>query len=441
MFREITLMVNSMNMIASNVTTDRQSQNYKFALSVLITLFFMWGFLTCLNDIIIPHLKGLFTLSYTQSMLIQFSFFMAYFIVSIPAGYLMKKVGYKNGIVIGLTTMATACFLFIPAARMQIYGIFLGAFFVLASGITILQVAANPYVAALGKPETASSRLNLAQAFNSLGTTIAPYLGSIVILAVAIKATEKLKASTKTALDIIVYNHAIANSVQIPYIALGLILLILAIFFLIVKLPKLQGIETHHDYLVQSEDKKKSAWAFKHLTLGAIAIFVYVGGEVSIGSFLVNYISQDFIAGFSQAKAGSMVALYWGGAMLGRFMGSVVQKKVMPSKVLAFNAIVAIALVITSMITFGHIAMYAILAVGLFNSVMFPTIFCLAIEDLGVHTNQGSGILCTSIVGGAIIPVIQGFFADKIGIHHAFFIPVLCYMYIFYYATKGCKHA
>ena len=435
-------MVSSVNTTSvNNATIGKQSQSYKFALSVLITLFFMWGFLTCLNDIIIPHLKGLFTLSYTQSMLIQFAFFMAYFIVSIPAGYLMKKVGYKNGIVVGLTTMAIACFLFVPAAKMQIYAIFLTAFFILASGITVLQVAANPYVAVLGKPETASSRLNLAQAFNSLGTTIAPYLGSIVILAVAIRAAEKLNASAKTAQDIIVYDHTIANSVQVPYIILGLILLALAIFFLVVKLPKLQGLDTHHDHLVQSEGEKKSAWAFKHLTLGAVAIFVYVGGEVSIGSFLVNYISQDFIAGFSQAKAGAMVAMYWGGAMFGRFIGSAVQKKIMPSKVLAFNTIVAMALVITSMLTFGHVAMYAILAVGLFNSIMFPTIFCIAIEDLGVHTNQGSGILCASIVGGSIIPVIQGFFADRIGIHHAFFIPVLCYVYIFYYAVKGCKHA
>lgn len=424
---------------SATMATTGEQKNYKFALSVLITLFFMWGFLTCLNDIIIPHLKTLFTLSYTQAMLIQFAFFMAYFVVSIPAGFLMKKVGYKNGIVIGLTIMAIACFMFIPSAKYQVYGMFLTAFFVLAAGITILQVAANPYVAVLGKAETASSRLNLAQAFNSLGTTIAPFLGSIIILGVAIKAADKLKASAKAASDIAAYNHTIASSVQIPYIVLGVILLVLALFFLIVKLPKLQGLETHHDHTV-SIGSKASAWAYRHLTLGAVGIFVYVGAEVAIGSFLVNYLSQNFIGGFSEAKAGGMVALYWGGAMVGRFIGSAVMKKIPANKVLAFNAIIAIVLVVISMMTVGHLAMYTILAVGLFNSVMFPTIFCLAIEDLGVHTNQGSGILCAAIVGGAIIPVVQGFIADKVGIHHCFIIPVLCYIFIAFYGLKGCKH-
>jgi FHS family L-fucose permease-like MFS transporter len=253
------------------------------------------------------------------------------------------------------------------------------------------------------------------------------------------KATEKLNASAKTASDIAAYNHTIANSVEIPYIILGLILLALAVFFLIVKLPKLQGLTTHHDH-VAAAGAKRSAWAYNHLTLGAVGIFVYVGAEVAIGSFLVNYLSQEYIAGYTEAKAGGMVALYWGGAMIGRFIGSAVQKSVAPNKVLAFNAIAAIVLVVISMLTFGHIAMYAILAVGLFNSVMFPTIFCLAIEDLGIHTNQGSGILCAAIVGGAIIPVVQGFLADKVGIHHCFIIPVLCYAYIAYYGMKGCKH-
>lgn len=423
-------------------TQEGHVHSYKFALSALITLFFMWGFLTCLNDIIIPHMKHLFTLNYAEVMLIQFAFFMAYFIVSIPAGFLMKKVGYKNGIVIGLITMAVACFLFCPAAKLQIYYIFLTAFFVLAAGMTVLQVAANPYVAVLGKSETASSRLNLAQAFNSLGTTIAPVLGSVVILSVVAVAEEKLKASAQTVQDIAVYQHTIANSVQIPYIIFGLVLLSLAIFFLIIKLPKLQALDTHHNHSAEEyAEGKKSAWAYKHLVLGAIAIFTYVGAEVSIGSFLVNYISQPFIAGYSVAKAGGMVGMYWGGAMIGRFMGSAVQKKVMPSKVLAFNAVLAAILVLTTILTHGHTAMYAILAVGLFNSVMFPTIFCLAIEDLGKHTNQASGILCAAIVGGAILPVVQGFFADRIGIHYAFFISIICYLYIFYYATKGCKHA
>ena len=240
-----------------NVSSDGSQQNHKFALSVLITLFFMWGFITCLNDIIIPHLKSIFTLNYAEAMLIQFAFFMAYFVISIPAGFLMKKVGYKNGIVIGLITMAIACFLFIPSAKMQVYGMFLTAFFILAAGITVLQVAANPFVAVLGKPETASSRLNLAQAFNSLGTTIAPLLGSIVILAVATKAEDKLNATAKTAADIAAYSHTIAKSVQIPYIIIALVLILLAIFFIIIKLPKVQGLDTHHDHAQNTSTKKK----------------------------------------------------------------------------------------------------------------------------------------------------------------------------------------
>lgn len=338
--------------------------------------------------------------------------------------------------------MGIACLLFIPSASLRLYPLFLSAFFLLAIGITILQVAANPYVAVLGKPEAGASRLNLAQAFNSLGTTLAPLLGAVVILKVASVALEKLEASTKTTQDVMVYNKTIAHAIATPYTILAIILFLIAIFFIFVKLPKIQGLMTHeHDHDTQIL-AKKSAWRYKHLLLGAIAIFCYVGAEVSIGSFLVNYISQSFILGCSIAVAGGFVAYYWAGAMIGRFIGAGVQKKISAYKVLTFNVIVAIILVIISMISTGHIALWAILAVGLFNSVMFPTIFVLSIEDLGIHTNQGSGILCAAIVGGAIIPIIQGFFADipEIGIHHAFFIPVLCYIYIFFFAVKGHKH-
>jgi len=424
---------------SSNAKAVNGGQNYNFALTVLTSLFFMWGFITCLNDILIPHLKAVFTLNYTQVMLIQFSFFTAYAIVSLPAGILVEKIGYKSGIVIGLITAGIGCLLFYPAASIQSYAMFLGALFVLASGITILQVAANPYVAILGKPETASSRLNLTQAFNSLGTTIAPYFGALIILSIAVKTVEDFK--TMNPGQISAYKLAESGAVQVPYLGLAAALFVIAAIFAVIKLPKIEAsdIMASGDDGVNYHDMHKSAWGYKHLVLGAIAIFVYVGGEVSIGSFLVNYLGQPFIAGLKEADAGKFVSFYWGGAMIGRFIGSAVQRKLNPGKVLAFNALVAGILVIISMLTFGQVAMWAILAVGLFNSIMFPTIFTLAIDGLGKHTGQASGILCTAIVGGAILPVAQGFFADNIGIHHAFFIPVLCYIYIAYYGIKGHK--
>ncbi len=417
--------------------TGSNGENYNFALTVLTSLFFMWGFITCLNDILIPHLKAVFTLNYTQVMLIQFSFFTAYAVVSLPAGMLVEKIGYKSGIVIGLITAGIGCLLFYPAAGMQSYVMFLGSLFVLASGITILQVAANPYVAILGKPETASSRLNLTQAFNSLGTTIAPYFGALIILSVAVKTVEDFKTMSPD--QISAYKLTEAGAVQVPYLGLAAALFIIAAIFAVVKLPKIEAAEIKASGSEDANyhDIHNSAWGYKHLVLGAIGIFVYVGGEVSIGSFLVNYIGQPFIAGLKEADAGKFVSFYWGGAMIGRFIGSAVQRKINPGKVLTFNALMAGILVLISMFTFGSVAMWAILAVGLFNSIMFPTIFTLAIDGLGKHTGQASGILCTAIVGGAILPVVQGFFADNIGIHHAFFIPVLCYVYIAYYGLKG----
>lgn len=472
-------------------------QNYSFALSILTTLFFMWGFITCLNDILIPHLKAVFTLNYTQVMLIQFSFFTAYAIVSLPAGMLVEKIGYKNGIVIGLVTAGIGCLLFYPAAGYQSYIMFLMALFVLAAGITLLQVAANPYVAILGKPETSSSRLNLTQAFNSLGTTIAPIFGSILILSLTVKTSEELSKMNSSELS--AYKLTEAGAVQAPYIGLALALFVIAAIFAVIKLPKVEATVSGSNNSSNGTMKEnKSAWGYKHLVLGAVAIFVYVGGEVSIGSFLVNYLGQPYIAGLPESEAGKYVALYWGGAMVGRFFGSITMSGMTdkkkrnfysglvfilalvlalyvtqeyknlsqftifgfnktltfmlfvlinyiafklampkPGRTLAVLAIFAASLVVISMLTYGEVAMWTILAVGLFNSIMFPTIFTLAIEGLGKHTGQGSGILCTAIVGGALLPVLQGFFADNIGIHHAFFIPVLCYVYIAYYGFKG----
>ncbi len=415
----------------STSTTGIQSDgtgNYRFPLVILTSLFFMWGFITCLNDILIPHLKGLFELSYAEAMMVQFVFFTAYAVMSLPSGSLVKKIGYKRGIIFGLITAGIGALLFYPAAGMRSYPFFLFAFFILASGITLLQVSANPYVSILGPSETSSSRLTLTQAFNSLGTTIAPYLGSVLILAVA---TEGVSAAAE------------AQAVQGPYLGLAAALFILAGIIAVVKLPVIiNSDDDHKPEAAKSEVETvhNSAWKYPHLVLGAIGIFVYVGAEVSIGSFLVNFLGLEQIAGLTEAQGGKMIAYYWGGAMVGRFIGAALMQKVNPGKILTVNALISAFLVLLTMSISGEIAMYAILAVGLFNSIMFPTIFTLAINKLGIHTAQGSGILCMAIVGGAIIPLAQGFFADSsIGLHHSFILPVLCYLYIAYYGWKGHK--
>jgi MFS transporter, FHS family, L-fucose permease len=405
-------------------------QSYTASLSILTSLFFIWGFITCLNDILIPHLKAVFTLSYTQAMLIQFCFFTAYFLMSVPSGYLVEKIDYKGGIIVGLAIAGCGCLLFYPAAGLHSYPLFLGAFFVLASGITLLQVSANPYVTVLGDPHTASSRLTLTQAFNSLGTTLAPYFGALFILSNAVKSSDQIKLLDADQLT--AYQAAEAAAVQNPYLFLAAVLFLMAAVFALLKLPKInQQAEASGP-----NEEGDSAWQYSHLVLGAVAIFVYVGGEVSIGSFLVNFLGEPHIAGLAEQDAGKYVSFYWGGAMVGRFIGSAVMQKIHPGKVLAFNAAAAAALVLATMLGSGTLAMITILAVGLCNSIMFPTIFSLALIGLGRHTGQGSGILCAAIVGGAILPLLQGAFADHIGIQHAFFIPLCCYLFIAYYGYR-----
>jgi len=417
----------------TEVTSSSDKNPYFGSLAILTSLFFIWGFITCLNDILIPHLKSVFTLSYTEAMLVQFCFFAAYFVVSIPSGYLVEKIGYKNGIIAGLSVAGVGCLLFYPAAGSHSYPLFLAAFFVLASGITLLQVAANPYVTILDNPETASSRLTMTQAFNSLGTTLAPYFGALFILGTAVKTADEIKLLNVGELSS--YQAAQAAAVQTPYLLLAAILFFIAVVFALIKLPEIEATKIRDS--VDGNDFHESAWDYRHLVLGAIGIFVYVGGEVSIGSFLINFLGEPAVAGLAKQEAGKYVSFYWGGAMVGRFIGSAVMQKIQPGKMLSFNAVTASLLVLMAMLGSGHVAMWSILAVGLFNSIMFPTIFSLAVRGLGKHTGQGSGILCSAIVGGAILPVVQGAFADWIGIQQAFFIPVLCYGYIAYYGWRG----
>lgn len=397
-----------------------EGKDYRFALGSLTTLFFLWGFITCLNDILIPHLKAVFDLSYGQAMLIQFCFFSAYFLVSIPASKIVEKYGFQKGIVIGLLVAAVGCAMFYPAASSHSYAVFLSALFTLASGITILQVSANPYVSALGPTLTASSRLTMTQAFNSLGTTIAPFFGAYLILDQAATAMSAAES---------------ANAVQLPYLLLASFLLLLAALFAWLKLPEVK----QEINVVQINGQDESIWQHRHLLFGAIAIFIYVGAEVAIGSFLVSFLSQENIAGIAESEAAKYVAYYWGGAMVGRFAGAVIMQKIAAGKVLAFNAFCAVVLLAVVVCTDGNIAMVAILLVGLCNSIMFPTIFSLAVTGLGKYTSKGSGILCLAIVGGAIVPLLQGFLADFVGVHVAFILPMFCYLYIAYYGLSGHK--
>jgi len=406
-------------------------ENYRRPLAMVTTLFFMWGFLTSLNDILIPHLKTVFDLNYAKAMLIQFAFFTSYFVFSLPSGKLIDKVGYKKAMVAGLFTMGIGALLFLPAASVPSFPFFLTALIVLAAGMTILQVSANPYVAILGPEKTAASRLNLAQAFNSLGTTIGPKLGGMLILSGAPLATGAIAAMSAPQLQ--AYRVEQASSVKMPYLVFALALMALGVAIALFKLPAIASVEQ------RSGAVHDSIWRHTHLILGAIGIFVYVGAEVSIGSFLVNYFSQPDIGNISELAAAGLLSFYWGGAMVGRFIGSALQQKIAANKILGVAAIVAALLVITSMLTFGHVAMWTIIAVGLFNSVMFPTIFTLGIEGLGPLTGDGSGLLVAAIVGGAIIPELQGIIADRIGIHHAFFLPILCYIYIAYFAFVGSQ--
>jgi MFS transporter, FHS family, L-fucose permease len=392
-------------------------RNYRRPLAFVTTLFFMFGFLTCLNDILIPHLKRLFTLNYTQAMLVQVCFFSAYFAVSIPAGRITNKKGYRFGIVSGLALAAVGTMGFIPAAQFASYPLFLLSLFVLAAGITLLQVAVNPYVTLLGAPETSAFRLNLVQAFNSLGTTLAPLLGSILILGSA--------------------NQVLA--IQIPYLALTLILFLVALVFAKLPLPTLS--EYSNEDLPSGDDSFK-AYAealgrHPHLILGMLAIFCYVGAEVSIGSFLVSWLGDKNVAGFEEAQAGRYVALYWGGAMVGRFFGSYLTAKFNPVRVLQVSLLSALILIAAAVFLYRPgFSMWAIIAIGLFNSIQFPTIFSLSVSRLGKDTPYASGLLCTCIVGGALIPLLQGIMADSWALRWSFIIPLVCYGYILAVAPR-----
>ena len=422
------------NISSPGYTDDLQFKTDTRAMSITTALFFMVGFLTCLNDLVTPHLKSIFALDYAEAMLVQFSFFTSYFVFSYPSGAIVEKFGYKKTMVIGLLVMATGASGFILAAKLAVFGIFLAALIVLAAGITVVQVSINPYVAVIGPAATASSRLNLAQGFNSFGTFIAPVLGSLVILSGA-ETLSPAAMSALSAAKLQAYRELQAHTVVLPYFGIALVLVLLAITLSSIHLqPRRAAAERTQDFrpgaFAEALSEPDSIWRHRWLLFGAAGIFTYVGAEVSIGSLLVNYMGLRNIGNLEPSHAARYLMLYWGGAMCGRFIGSGVLKRIKTGKVLVFNAVIAFLLVILALVSHGHTAMFALLSVGLFNSVMFPSIFSLGIQGLGSLTSKGSSILIAAVVGGAVIPETTGKLADIIGLHHAFILPALCYVYI-----------
>jgi FHS family L-fucose permease-like MFS transporter len=446
-------------------------QNTPFA--VLTSLFFMWGFITCMNDILIPHLRELFSLSYLESMLVQFCFFGAYFIGSVVyfvtsyfSGDPINKIGYKNGMLLGLLISALGCFLFYPAAVYSVYGLFLGALFILGLGFTLLQITANPYVSLLGSPQGASSRLNLSQAFNALGTTIAPIVGGFLIF------------------EFFTDNGVLsAEATKVPYVFFAFIFILVGLIVYRIKLPTFKSEEGEHQGL--------GALKFPQLRLGILAIFVYVGAEVTIGSFFINFLAQENIMNISESISKNYLALYWGGAMIGRFLGSIsLHPELQQSRKISLMIGIALAVfllifsivdlsfaqvstfigfIILNLIAFfigrsapartlsifasinlillffvifsnGSVAMWSIISIGLFNSIMWSNIFTLSIGGLGRYTSQGSSLLVMAILGGALIPLVQGAVADSIGIQLSFFVPIVCYLYIVYFGVFCLKN-
>jgi FHS family L-fucose permease-like MFS transporter len=401
----------------SITTVSNVSRNYTVPLMLMVSLYFGIGFITALNDILVPHFKDLFHLTNVTALLVQFCFFGAYFVMSVPSGWIVGKIGYKSGIVVALSVMGLGLLLFLPASVVIFYPLFLLALFVVGSGLALLQVAINPYIGALGSPETASSRLNLAGGFNSIATTIAPRVGAAFIFIAAGASAAQL-----------------AHSVRMPYAILAICAFAMAIITAFVQLP---------DVIEKGGVRSQSggsAWSFSHLRLGALAIFFYVGAEVAVGSIMITYLSQPSMGSLSHETAARYVSLYWGGAMVGRFIGFVVLRKVRAQRALAFVSLVAALLIGIAIATHGQVAMWAVVSCGLFNSVMWPCIFPLSVNRLGRFTSQGSGILITMVVGGAVIPEIQGFLSDTVGYQRSFAIVLLCYLYIFFFAVRGHRN-
>ncbi len=399
---------------------SEQPQRTGFALAVLATVFFAFGFATAFKDVLVPHLIGVFNLTHLQGDLVQFAFFSAYFLISIPSTVVVSKLGHQNSIVAGISGMALGALLIIPAANFLSFNLFLFGLWVLASAITLIQVAANPFATLLGAPEKAPARLTIVQAFNSLGTFVAPALGGVLILA------GNAKEGAKTTAE----KLAQAGTVKMPYLGLAIVLLLLAFVIWRCKMP-----QPERD--TATGGTWGAVWKYPHLVLGMIAIFVYVGAEVTIGGHIINYVSD--ITKIPQKSAAIYASLYWGGAMAGRFLGTMVLRKFSGGKVLGICGLVALLLVLTTMTTGGVAAVWSVVLVGLFNSIMFPTTFALAVAQLGPLTGKASGLLLTAAGGGAVVPLLQGKLIDSAGYHISFIVPALCYLFIIFYGFRGSR--
>lgn len=447
--------------VSANITAPGIGENYqvrtdRWAMTVATALFFMVGFLTCLNDVISPHLKSIFGLSYKETQLVPFAFFMSYFVFSYPGGKVVDRYGYKKAMIVGLLVMAAGAATFLPAAYFARFGIFLCAAIILAAGMTVVQVAINPYVTVIGPSATASSRLNLAQAFNSVGTFIAPFLGGLLILGGATPETPE-HVRLMDAVQLQFYRAQQANTVRLPYIIITVALVLLAVALAVIRLkPHTAVSDMTQDFrpgaFAEALSKPQSIWQHPWVIFGAIGIFTYVGAEVSIGNLLINYMGLPEVAGIKESIAANFLMCYWGGAMVGRFVGSALLTKVKTGTLVGINAVVAFILIVVSMkttfhggisvcpMTLGHwswtmyvphsVPMFTMLAVGLCNSIMFPSIFTLGVQDLGPLTSKGSSLLIAAIVGGSLIPLAQGALADHMTLRPSFFLPAICYIYI-----------
>ncbi len=409
-------------MISANPHADSTSVarggRYLLPMVLMVALYFSIGFITALNDILIPHFKDLFHLTNFLALLVQFCFFGAYFVMSLPSGWIVGRIGYKAGIIAALLMMTLGLLVFLPASMMISYPVFLFALFIVGSGLALLQVAINPYVGALGKPEMAASRITICGFFNSLATTVAPRVGAALIFIAAGATTAQL-----------------AHSVRAPYVGLAAFAFVLALITAVVKLPKL--LETGSVPGMATD--RGSAWQFRHLRLGAAAIFTYVGAEVAIGSIMIAFLGQPAMGGLSHRDAAWFVSAYWFSAMTGRFIGSFALVVIRAEKALAAVAVAGVALVAVTIFGHGPVAIWAIVLCGLCNSIMWPCIFPLGLKGLGPMTSQGSGILVMMVVGGAIVPEVQGYLADRFGYQHSFLAVLLCYAYLIYFAVSGYK--
>jgi FHS family L-fucose permease-like MFS transporter len=399
-------------------------------MSLLASLFFMWGFITVINNTLLPHLRSVFELSYTQTTLIESVWFIAYFVASIPSARLIERVGYKKSIVVGLCIMAAGSLAMIPAARLPSYLVTLCALFIIACGITLLQVAANPYVAVVGSPQTASSRLNLVQAFNSLGTTFAPLFGGYLILG-------RSNAGTAGASQVLTHAERLADAqaVQLPYLIVAAVLVVLAFVIARFPLPEFKGATGKAS---KSQRAAHSLWRHRNLVFGVPAIFIYLIAEIGVANLFINFVSQPDIGNLSHEQASHYLFVLWGGMMVGRFLGSVLMRTISAERVLAAASIGACLVMLVASFATGQVAMWALISVGLFHSIMFPTIFTLGIKGLGPLTEEGAGLLIMAIAGGALV-VIQGWLADSFGLQASFLLTAACELYTLFYAVWGAR--